>query len=98
MVDTVSTFVRAVKLVLRREFPDLGTPYRYPSRARVVKVQGNKADLQLLGLDGSPLPDVPVLPGVDIPDRLNEIAKGEIVRVGFEYNDPGRPFILDRIP
>lgn len=95
MADTITTFIRAVKLVLRKEFPDLGTPYRYPCRATVLKVQGRQADLQLLDKDGQPDASVPVLPGVAIPPRLNDLAKGQVVRIAFEYHDPVRPFMLD---
>lgn len=91
MADRIQTFIDGVKLVLEREFPDLTGVYRYPVRARVLQVRGAGADIELLDRDGGLSPSPP-LPAVPYPAGL-ELLLGDIVRVGFYYNDPAQAFI-----
>lgn len=95
MADRIQTFIDGVKLVLEREFPDLTGAYRYPIRARVIKVQGAGADIELLDKDGGPSP-TPPLPAVPYPVGM-ELLPGDLVRVGFYYNDPAQAFIEAKI-
>ncbi|QGP91714.1 hypothetical protein MGLY_10560 [Neomoorella glycerini] len=72
MADRIQTFIDGVKLVLEREFPDLTGAYRYPVRARVIKVQGAGADIELLDKDGGPSPPTP--PRRPLPGRNGAFA------------------------
>lgn len=94
MTDRIQTFIEGVKLVLAREFPDLTGAYRYPVRARVIKVQGTGADIELLDKDGGTSP--PPLPAVPYPAGMG-LLPGDLVRVGFYYNDPAQAFIEAKI-
>ena len=86
----VKAFVESVKLVIEREFPDLTGPHRFPVKARVLRMRGTTADVEILDKAGNPLP--PPLPSLPCPQGL-EISPGDTVRVGFYYNDPAHGFI-----
>jgi len=90
----VKAFVEAVKLVLEREFPDLTGSYRYPVKARVIRVRSGAADVELLDKEGSAVS--PPLPSLPSPTGL-ELQPGDTVRVGFYYNDPAHGFIEAKI-
>lgn len=94
MDDRLRTFVEAVKLVLTKEFPDITGRYRYPAKAKVIKVYSDQyVDLQLLDKQGNSDASTPPLPRVPPPPGVTKILTGSLARVGFYYNDPTQVFI-----
>lgn len=96
--DKISTFIDAIKLVLDKEFPDLTGRFRYPAKAIVVTVhEDSTVDLLMLDKSGKVDPSSPPFPKVLAPKSSTEILIGDIVRIGFYYNDPTQPFIEEII-
>lgn len=94
MSDELETFIDGVKLVISKEFPDINKPYRYPAKAKVIKVYSDlSVDLQLLDKYGSPDTSSPPFPRVPLPKGVTQIISDSEVRVGFYYNDPTQVFI-----
>ncbi len=91
--DRLQTFIEAVRFVLKRDFPDITGRYRYPAKAKVIKVYDDIVDLQLLDKNGNPDLSSPPFPKVPLPAGVTQISAGTLVRVGFYYNDPTQVFI-----
>lgn len=90
-MNKIQMFVDAVKLVISREFPDLAGPYHYPAKAKVLRMRGAAADLMMLDAAGGQS-EHPPLPAVPVPDGM-ELRAGDVVRIGFYYNDPAQAYI-----
>jgi hypothetical protein len=110
----------AVTRIVERRFPELAGAYHLPRFARVVAIADPPTapglcddfrpryavDLEVLGPDGEPDPDLPNLPGVPlpIPSGGNEMGfygfphEGTVVVVSFAYGLPSKPFILQILP
>ncbi len=110
----------AIRRSVERQFPELTGGYHLPRFARVVGVADAPAgagicddfrprfavDLELLGEDDEPDPDLPVLAGVPLPmpmggDEMGFFAfpeEGTRVVVSFAYGLPSKPFIQTILP
>jgi uncharacterized protein involved in type VI secretion and phage assembly len=110
----------AIRRSVERQFPELTGGYHLPRFARVVGVADAPAgagicddfrprfavDLELLGEDDEPDPDLPVLAGVPLPmpmggDEMGFFAfpeEGTRVVVCFAYGLPSKPFIQAILP
>ncbi|GAB6173272.1 MAG: hypothetical protein QMC95_06565 [Desulfitobacteriaceae bacterium] len=95
MGQNVEVFAQAVIQVVNDEYPDLPGSSRFPVKAKVIGVHVNVADIQVLDKLGNLLESIPPIPAVPIPDRLTGLKIGDLVRVGFYYNDPSLAFIED---
>lgn len=93
--NKVQVFTESVKLIIEREFPDLAGPYHYPVKGRVLIARSSNADVQLLDRDGT-ASSTPPLPRVPYPSDI-VLTSGDLVRVGFYYNDPAQAFIEAKI-
>jgi hypothetical protein len=110
----------AVTRIVERRFPELAGAYHLPRFARVIAIADPPStsglcddfrpryavDLEVLGADGEPDPDLPSLPGVPlpVPSGGNEMGffgfphEGTTVVVSFAYGLPSKPFILQILP
>lgn len=110
----------AIRRSVERQFPELTGGYHLPRFARVVGVADAPAgagicddfrprfavDLELLGEDDEPDPQLPVLAGVPLPmpmggDEMGFFAfpeEGARVVVAFAYGLPSKPFIQAILP
>lgn len=110
----------AIRRSVERQFPELTGGYHLPRFARVVGVADAPAgagicddfrprfavDLELLGEDDEPDPELPVLAGVPLPmpmggDEMGFFAfpeEGTRVVVSFAYGLPSKPFIQAILP
>lgn len=110
----------AIRRSVERQFPELTGGYHLPRFARVVGVADAPAgagicddfrprfavDLELLGEDDEPDPQLPVLAGVPLPmpmggDEMGFFAfpeEGTRVVVAFAYGLPNKPFIQAILP
>jgi uncharacterized protein involved in type VI secretion and phage assembly len=110
----------AIRRSVERQFPELTGGYHLPRFARVVGVADAPAgagicddfrprfavDLELLGEDDEPDPDLPLLAGVPLPmpmggDEMGFFAfpeEGTRVVVSFAYGLPNKPFIQAILP
>lgn len=110
----------AVTRIVERRFPELAGAYHLPRFARVIAIADPPTtsglcddfrpryavDLEVLGPDGEPDPDLPNLPGVPlpVPSGGNEMGffgfphEGTTVVVSFAYGLPSKPFILQILP
>lgn len=110
----------AIRRSVERQFPELTGGYHLPRFARVVGVADAPVgagicddfrprfavDLELLGEDDEPDPDLPVLAGVPLPmpmggDEMGFFAfpeEGTRVVVSFAYGLPSKPFIQAILP
>lgn len=110
----------AIRRSVERQFPELTGGYHLPRFARVVGVADAPAsagicddfrprfavDLELLGPDDEPDPDLPLLAGVPLPmpmggDEMGFFAfpeEGTRVVVCFAYGLPSKPFIQTILP
>ena len=91
----IETFTKSVRWIIQYYFPDLAGPYHHPVKAKVIKVRGSGADLQLLDKDGKPSSS-PLLPAVPYPGGMI-LEAGDKVRVSFYYNEPAQAFIEAKI-
>lgn len=94
-MDSSQTFVEAVKQVVKDEYPDLVSGFHYPVKARVLSVQNGLAVVQILNTEDQPDKDRPPIPALRIPATISELNQGDLVRLGFYYNDPLKGFIED---
>ncbi|VVN93273.1 phage baseplate assembly protein V [Pseudomonas fluorescens] len=110
----------AIRRSVERQFPELTGGYHLPRFARVVGVADAPAgagicddfrprfavDIELLGPDGEPDPELPVLAGVPLPmpmggDEMGFFAfpeEGTQVVVCFAYGLPNKPYIQTILP
>ena len=110
----------AIRRSVERQFPELTGGYHLPRFARVIGVADAPAgagicddfrprfavDLELLGEDDEPDPQLPVLAGVPLPmpmggDEMGFFAfpgEGTRVVVCFAYGLPSKPFIQAILP
>jgi hypothetical protein len=110
----------AIRRSVERQFPELTGGYHLPRFARVVGVADAPAgagicddfrprfavDLELLGSDDEPDPELPMLAGVPLPmpmggDEMGFFAfpeEGARVVVCFAYGLPNKPYIQSILP
>jgi hypothetical protein len=109
-----------IRRVVDRQYPELTGGYHLPRFARVVGIPDPPADaglcddfrprfavdLEVLGPDGEPDPQIPQLPGVPLPLPIGGEAmgffafpeEGTMVVVSFAYGLPHKPFVLAILP
>jgi hypothetical protein len=109
-----------IRRVVDRQYPELTGGYHLPRFARVVAIPDPPADaglcddfrprfavdLEVLGPDGEPDPQIPQLPGVPLPLPIGGEAmgffafpeEGTMVVVSFAYGLPHKPFVLAILP
>lgn len=110
----------AIRRTVARQFPELTGGYHLPRFARIVGVADAPgtagicddfrpryaADIEVLGVDGEPDPQLPILSGVPLPlptggDEMGFYAfpgEGTRVVVCFAYGLPDKPYIQTILP
>ena len=110
----------AIKRSVERLFPELTGKYHLPRFGRVVAIPDAPADaglcddfrprygvdIEVLGEDGEPNPDLPILAGVPLPlpsggEEMGMFAfpqEGTQVVVCFAYGSPSKPYIQSILP
>ena len=110
----------AIRGTVERQFPELTGGYHLPRFARVVSVADAPAgagicddfrpryavDIEVLGVDGEPDPQLPILSGVPLPlptdgDEMGIYAfpgEGTRVVVCLAYGLPDKPYIQTILP
>lgn len=97
---TKGELIAALRPIIHEILPEVAGGIPYPVKARVKKVRQATVDVQVLDADGLPRSDMPPLASVEVPKSWTGTGwavclppAGALIRVGFYYGDPSRPFV-----
>ncbi|SKC68084.1 hypothetical protein [Maledivibacter halophilus] len=92
-MDLYNLIVRTIRKFLKEKHPDLYSIH-YPVKAVVTKSYEVFVDIRLLDKYGKANDEYPEIPKVKV---RNSYMVGDVVRVGFYYNDLGMPYVDGKV-